>query len=55
MKTTKPKSKKKPALQQGAVSGLLKAFLKWYDLSPEENAGKTHSALIRGFNAFNCR
>lgn len=34
-------------------SELLKAFLKWYDLSPEENASKTHSALIRGFKAFN--
>lgn len=44
------------ALSIANVSGrseLLKAFLKWYDLSPEENACKTHSALIRGFKAFN--
>ena len=42
----------------GDVSGqskLLKAFLQWYDLSPEENVAKTHSALIRGFKDFNSR
>lgn len=45
----KEKIMSKTAIDKKQISVLVKQFLRWYDLSPEENASKSHSLLIRQF------
>lgn len=40
------------SVEKSNQSTLLKKFLRWYDLSPEENASKSHSELIRKFKKY---